>query len=682
MDPSVATEIRRTGGMNQAAVAPGTTLDPFEVQVRDQRGEPMSGITLQVTTTGGTLDRTSATTDSEGEARATLTLPGSPGTVVVTFSGNGLDPVEFTAEARSLRSDAECSTDTPDTLSLSPGGVVLRDADGDDACFFLRAGSGERYRIGLLRSTTGEDRLDTTTVGLHVSAGDGGFADAVAAAPAPHRQAAAPRVPVSGALLDALRVDRATEALHVRIRQLEEEIVRRLPPEALLPDRRTGLRSQSDGTVSALVETFADAPDRVRLDVSTSCVAGQEDRRTAFLVDESPGIAFYQDSAQAGSDPVDPAHVQGMLDFYETYGEVVIEEYFGGLSDIDGNGQVNVVITPVVPVGAAAMVWSGDFFERGPNGPEEGECAGSNEMELVYFSAGTIDAMGDGNFQALGTLVHEVKHVSSLYQRIRRALEIATTDGLHPPYVEEGTAEIAAEVATRRAWEANGGPGRTEAVRAEDFEGGFTPWNFGIALRLARTVRYLDSQPNAVVVDPAGAGPGHSIYGSGWHFHRWLGDAYGGAATSPGGDAAFFREQNDSLTASGRRGIQQVTGENFLDLIEQWSVAVMLNGNGHTPSRPITTYDFPSAAETFCNPNPVGVYPWPVTTVGTTSDCESSDEETFELAAPFDEDTFEGRIGAAGGLRIHEFVADGSGPGAQFVVSANRPVRIVIVRIE
>ena len=58
---------------------------------------------------------------------------------------------------------------------------------------------------------------------------------------------------------------------------------------------------------------------------------------------------------------------------------------------------------------------------------------------------------------------------------------------------------------------------------------------FCLALRFG--VR--SSQPNGLVVTPNGAGSGHSVYGSGWNFHRWLGDAYGNAST-PFADAGLF----------------------------------------------------------------------------------------------------------------------------------------------
>ena len=82
--------------------SPATALEnPFVVEVRDQSGEPLPGVlvTFSVTSGGGTLSLTSATTDSNGRAESTLTLGPIPGTNTVTVSVAGIQEGQtFNAE--------------------------------------------------------------------------------------------------------------------------------------------------------------------------------------------------------------------------------------------------------------------------------------------------------------------------------------------------------------------------------------------------------------------------------------------------------------------------------------------------------------------------------------------------------------------------------------------------------
>ena len=98
----VATSIVHVSGNNQIDTV-GTTLStPFLVEVRDQNGDALSGITVAfaVTAGGGTLSASSVTTDSSGQAESTLTLGSSTGTNTVTATATGITtPVTFTATA-------------------------------------------------------------------------------------------------------------------------------------------------------------------------------------------------------------------------------------------------------------------------------------------------------------------------------------------------------------------------------------------------------------------------------------------------------------------------------------------------------------------------------------------------------------------------------------------------------
>jgi hypothetical protein len=385
-------------------------------------------------------------------------------------------------------------------------------------------------------------------------------------------------------------------------------------------------------------------------------------RSTAIKVAENDFIVIYQDSAQATVDSlvVSTDLAEKMLDYYRDFGKPVIDTYFGGVTDINGDGRVVVFVTPVVE-SAVAYVWSGDFLSTS-------ECKASNQMELVRFRASSVRGLGTGNYQALGTLVHEVKHLSSLYNGLSRWRASGGVYGFHPGWVEEGTATLAGEISSRLAWAAHGGPEvgsmvtRADKVVNED--------TYYMLISWGRGMFYLSSQPNGTVGVPTGAQERHSIYGSGWHFHRWLGDAYGNA-TDPLADGAFFTQLNDSLTATGSTGIKDVTGKSWQELLDEYATAIMLTGTGApAPERAFTSYDLPDVTSgLYSTIQPPGRYPWPVNVSGET------------LSAPFSPSVNMGTIGPSG-IRIFDLNSDGSGLGVEVEVRTTRePLRLVVVRV-
>ncbi len=83
--------MEKVSGDRQERPAGAALSEPFEIEVRDQNGNPLSGavVTFTVTDGGGTLSVASDTTDASGQASTTLTLGDIPGTniVVVTIEG-------------------------------------------------------------------------------------------------------------------------------------------------------------------------------------------------------------------------------------------------------------------------------------------------------------------------------------------------------------------------------------------------------------------------------------------------------------------------------------------------------------------------------------------------------------------------------------------------------------------
>jgi hypothetical protein len=256
--------------------------------------------------------------------------------------------------------------------------------------------------------------------------------------------------------------------------------------------------------------------------------------------------------------------------------------------------------------------------------------------------------------------------------------------------MEEGTAEIAAEMASRNSWAAAGGPALGDRVDEQDFRdspGNFNADNYNIVLRLARTIQYLAGRPNGLLnLNVQQSHPYGTIYGSGWHFHRFLGDMYGNAAT-PGGDAGFFATQNAESSTPGIPGLEALTGRSFDLLFLEYAEAILGHSVG-LGTRPIDfrTYDF-LATEIICSNgdnspfNSLGRYPWALTVTGTEGTCTVP--EVAEESKSFATATYTGNLGASG-IQFLDLISNGTGEGAEITVglSPTVPAKWVVVRIE
>ena len=82
----------KVSGDGQTSRVSTALATPFVVAVYDERGEPMKGVSVRFTITsgGGVLSATTATTNAAGSARTILTLGRTPGTNTVRATANGI----------------------------------------------------------------------------------------------------------------------------------------------------------------------------------------------------------------------------------------------------------------------------------------------------------------------------------------------------------------------------------------------------------------------------------------------------------------------------------------------------------------------------------------------------------------------------------------------------------------
>ena len=119
-DPApVATTLEVVSGSGQNARVNQPLANPLVVRVKDQNDAVMSGVSVSFTVApGGTVNPSSATTGSNGEAETRLTLGGTAGTYTVTARASGItQPVTFTATATAAPQE-------PDPLAFSPSTIA------------------------------------------------------------------------------------------------------------------------------------------------------------------------------------------------------------------------------------------------------------------------------------------------------------------------------------------------------------------------------------------------------------------------------------------------------------------------------------------------------------------------------------------------------------------------------
>ena len=468
----------------------------------------------------------------------------------------------------------------------------------------------------------------------------------------------------------AREIQAANEALHSRIRLGEMELYRRLADEGRLgPMLELGIEAQA---ARRGIQARSPSPHTFRLynrGGNNNCAV---DRTVvADIIAQNDHLVVYEEVGTSA--PVPVADVNRILDFYADHGAEVIERYFGGVSDVNNDGRITVLIDPTL-TGVRAFVWSGDMTFTTT------ECAASNEMELIHMSAGAFRLQN--SVWAYSGMVHEAVHVSSLYKRVRNYQVRGRPPGadiFNPRWVEEGRAEIGKEMSSRLAWERAGGPTVGTRVTGDMMRQGLRNNRgevYGTFQLMGRVVTAFSANPNAVTFEPAENG---NVYGSGWHFHRLLRDlAMAAAEDAPGADEAFVTALNDSLTEPGIEGIEAVTGERADDLLVAHAAAMTIAGaeslltDNSVPR--FLFYDFPTATEIFANPDPPGRYPWPVTISG--SD-DSNAVSAADLAASR---IFTGRV-TSSGMRAYDFEATAEGAAAVFRVLAGSWVRMIVARI-
>lgn len=431
----------------------------------------------------------------------------------------------FTSAARSL---TVLDDDAPGNLLPLGGSVAL----GGDAlsCFRLAPGpTGSEYLV--VPQSAGEEAAEELSVRLVGLVGGG--ASAARSAPA------AERAPLAGELA-RLGVGEEASEFEMRLRALE----RKLPDHTLL---RPG-----------------DAAREAPLTVAATPQVG--DRRTFSVYDRTQSFTtvtaevkhvgdravLYQD-VRAPSGGFGEADFRRFSDLFDDPIHETVVSVFGEPSDIDGNGRVIILFTPVVnqltDPGATGFI-AGFFY-----GLDLTDANGSNRAEIFYSVV--PDPLGQfGNARTVSrilevvppVLAHEFQHMVHFNQRIlmrgaanQEALWLSEA-------LAHGAEHLVGEEFLRRG----------DAEGATDF----------LVSNYVRALLYLQDpgRAGAVTMHPPGR---LEDRGASWLFLNYV-------AAHHGGDALLGRITRSTRTGSAN--VMAETGAAWPRLVDGWSTALYVDG--------------------------------------------------------------------------------------------------------
>jgi hypothetical protein len=175
-------------------------------------------------------------------------------------------------------------------------------------------------------------------------------------------------------------------------------------------------------------------------DTRTFNVGGATITAEAVLVDDV--AAYWLDKTTAPLATIDP---QILKELAQGFGETVVPReriYFGQESDVDGDGHISVLFTPLVTQSGPIAYFSPcDLVDP----KVVTVCADSNEAELLYArpTADLPDYMATAG-ALLELFAHELQH--AIYFHRKYILNNASFADNENPYITEGCSDLAADL--------------------------------------------------------------------------------------------------------------------------------------------------------------------------------------------------------------------------------------------
>lgn len=249
---------------------------------------------------------------------------------------------------------------------------------------------------------------------------------------------------------------------------------------------------------------------------------------------------------------------------------------FGGPSDIDNNGHIIVLMTPVVNAdtpasSCASQGFVAGFFDSGDFGSSG---TNSNNAEIFYSivpdTSGTVScAHGAGEVGAdvPGTFLHELQHLINYSQHV-----VISGSDPSSSWLDEGMSIVAEELGSVY-YEQKCPPPACRTSPAQlfpDSSQGF------IQDFLYDSYQYAFLPDTATITLSTDDEGGFSWRGGAWLFARWLGDQMGSSVY----------HQLERGPSNAIADLQQVTGQSFPTLFSNFGVALYADS---LPGLPRTT---------------------------------------------------------------------------------------------
>ena len=169
----------------------------------------------------------------------------------------------------------------------------------------------------------------------------------------------------------------------------------------------------------------------------------QEIEAEAIWVDEV--AVFWIDRTTQPAATIDEATLKQLAD---GFAKVIVPReriYFGQESDVNGDGHIAVLMSPLVTASAVAYVSPCDLVDPG----KVAGCPTSNGLELVYLSPpSSLQPPYNTAAAMLETIAHEFQHAIYFY---RKYLLNGTTDKKENPYITEGLSGLAQDLSGYQA---------------------------------------------------------------------------------------------------------------------------------------------------------------------------------------------------------------------------------------
>ena len=432
----------------------------------------------------------------------------------------------------------DCSAASVRSLAMSQH-QILDPADAGACVRLPQAGGGGAEHLYIPLSTAGEETEDGISAPYLVS----GVAAATAAPPA-----------VPSPLLSAFGRPASADGFHARLRSKERSLSA-APPQVLFNQGRLNTRTATPPVVGEQ-RTF-DVCSSASCDefVQSTATARSVGNRVAIYVDNNAPPGGYND---LGLD-----RVRNLFDQYLYPIDTVA---FGRESDIDGNGVVTVLLTPLVNAlspdcNATGRVILGYFFGADLL-PRSSSNPGSNEAEVFFGlvpDPGNPDctiSTAEADSRLPATFIHEFQHMISFNQHV-----LVRGGFSEDTWLNEGLSHFAEELGGRQIPD----PECPSSIScAQEF--------LGLG-NLANAFEYLARPDSFFLIEPASSTGSLEERGANWLFVRWLADHFASDSILGTGltRALVNTNQVGSTNVAGR------TGVDFSTLVGEWQLTNYLD---------------------------------------------------------------------------------------------------------